>query len=127
MLEEEYQPRRILPPHLRPAPEPQPRFEYTIRAAEESDLPHIREIYNHYVLNSTVTFDEKPMTLAELRRKYAKLEKLHMPFIVAVSPGGRSSATPTSTRGRRRPRTGSRWRTLSTSAPPRRARASARC
>ncbi|MCU1405232.1 MAG: N-acetyltransferase family protein [Glaciihabitans sp.] len=88
MLEEEYQPRRVLPPHLRPAPAPLPVFTYTIRAAEPEDLPHIREIYNHYVLNSTVTFDEKPVTLAELRRKFAKAVKLKMPYIVAVSPGG---------------------------------------
>jgi L-amino acid N-acyltransferase YncA len=88
VLEEEYQPRRVLPKHLRPAPEPLPSFEYTIRDAVPEDLPHIREIYNHYVLNSTVTFDEKPQTLAELRRKFAKAQKLGMPYIVAVSPGG---------------------------------------
>jgi phosphinothricin acetyltransferase len=88
VLEEEYQPRRVLPVHLRPAPEPLPTFEYSIRAAAPEDLPHIREIYNHYVMNSTVTFDEKPMTLAEFRRKFAKIEKLGMPFIVAVSPSG---------------------------------------
>lgn len=88
MLEEEYQPRRVLPPHLRPAPEPEPAFEYSIRAVEAEDLPHIREIYNHYVRNSTVTFDEKAQTLAELRKKFAKLTKLGMPFIVAESPRG---------------------------------------
>lgn len=88
MLEEEYQPRRRLPAHLRPAPEPAPVFEYSIRPAVAEDLPHIREIYNHYVMNSTVTFDEKPTTLAELRRKFAKVSKLNMPFIVAVSPRG---------------------------------------
>jgi L-amino acid N-acyltransferase YncA len=88
MLEEEYQPRRRLPPHLRPAPEAAPVFEYSIRPAVAEDLPHIREIYNHYVMNSTVTFDEKPITLTELRRKFAKVTKLNMPFIVAESPRG---------------------------------------
>ena len=88
MLEEEYQPRRSLPPHLRPAPTPPPVFEYSIRDAVAEDLPHIREIYNHYVRNSTVTFDEKAITLTELRRKFAKATKLKMPYIVAVSPGG---------------------------------------
>jgi len=88
MLEEEYQPRRVLPPHLKKAPEPTPVFEYTIRDAVEQDLPHIREIYNHYVLNSTVTFDEKPMTIAALRRKFASVQKLGFPYIVAVSPSG---------------------------------------
>ncbi|MCU1424648.1 MAG: N-acetyltransferase family protein [Microbacteriaceae bacterium] len=88
MLEEEYQPRRALPPHLKKAPAPEPEFEYSVRPAELADLPHIREIYNHYVMNSTVTFDEKPMTLAALRRKFATVDKLGMPFIVAVSPSG---------------------------------------
>jgi L-amino acid N-acyltransferase YncA len=88
MLEEEYQPRRVLPPHLKKAPEPTPVFEYAIRDAVEQDLPHIREIYNHYVLNSTVTFDEKPMTIAALRRKFASVQKLGFPYIVAVSPSG---------------------------------------
>jgi L-amino acid N-acyltransferase YncA len=88
MLEEEYQPRRVLPPHLKRAPEPQPVFEYTIRDAVAEDLPHIREIYNHYVLNSTVTFDERPMTIVALRRKFASVQKLGFPYIVAVSPSG---------------------------------------
>ena len=86
MLEEEYETRRVLPPHLRPAPEPPPTFEYTLRAAVETDVPDIREIYNHYVRNSTVTFDEKPMTLPEWRKKFAKSTELQYPFIVAVSP-----------------------------------------
>lgn len=88
MLEEEYQPRRQLPPHLKPAPEPEPKFEYSIRPATPADLPDVREIYNHYVMNSTVTFDEKAMTLAELRRKFAHVTKLGMPYLVAESPRG---------------------------------------
>ena len=87
MLEEEYQPRRVLPPHLKKA-EPLPVFEYSIRPAVPEDLPHIREIYNHYVMNSTVTFDETPMTIAGLRKKFAAVQKLGFPYIVAVSPSG---------------------------------------
>ncbi len=40
------------------------------------------------MLNSTVTFDEKPMTLAELRRKFAHVQKLGMPYLVAENPRG---------------------------------------
>jgi phosphinothricin acetyltransferase len=88
VLEEEYQPRRELPRHLRkPAPEESP-FDYSIRDAVPADLPWVREIYNHYVANSTVTFDEDAMTLREWKSKYAYLHKLNMPFIVAVSPSG---------------------------------------
>ena len=88
MLEEEYQPRRTLPHHLRKPAPPEVPFEYTIRAAEITDLPYVREIYNHYVANSTVTFDEDAMTLREWKSKFAYLTKLDMPFIVAVSPNG---------------------------------------
>ncbi|MDP3207763.1 MAG: N-acetyltransferase family protein, partial [Rhodoglobus sp.] len=88
MLEEEYQPRRRLPSHLRPAPTPEAPFDYVMRDAVAQDLPYVREIYNHYVLNSTVTFDEKPMTLAELKRKFAKTQDKKMPFLVAENPAG---------------------------------------
>ncbi len=88
MLEEEYNPPRRLPPHLKPPAPPEPPFEFAIRDAVAADLPSVREIYNHYVLNSTVTFDEEPMTLAGLRRKFAKIEEKGMPFLVAVSPRG---------------------------------------
>lgn len=86
MLEEEYNPRRRLPRQLRPVePEPAP-FSYAIRPARPADLPHVLEIYNHYVANSTVTFDEEPQTLRELRAKYQTLHRLGFPFLVAVSP-----------------------------------------
>ena len=88
MLEEEYQRRRTLPPHLRKRPEPESPFAFTVREAVEQDLPDVREIYNHYVANSTVTFDESPWTLKALRTKYAKVRELGYPFLVAVSPNG---------------------------------------
>jgi phosphinothricin acetyltransferase len=34
-----------------------------IRAAARSDLPRLTEIYNHYVLNTPVTFDIEPYTV----------------------------------------------------------------
>jgi L-amino acid N-acyltransferase YncA len=88
MLEEEYQPRRTLPPHLRPAPVPEAPFSFEIRAAELGDLPSIREIYNHYVLNSSVTFDDAPWTFPEARKTFEKASQHGYPFIVAVSPSG---------------------------------------
>ncbi|GAB3585530.1 GNAT family N-acetyltransferase [Leifsonia lichenia] len=88
MLEEEYQPRRELPRHLRKTEPAEAPFEYAIRDAVPADLPWVREIYNHYVANSTVTFDEDAMTLREWKSKFAYLHKLNMPFIVAVSPSG---------------------------------------
>lgn len=88
MLEEEYNPRRRLPSHLRPAPDPEPEFSFTLRDAEPRDIPDMREIYNHYVANSTVTFDEEALTLAEMRKKYTHVADLKYPWLVAVSPAG---------------------------------------
>jgi phosphinothricin acetyltransferase len=88
VLEEEYQPRRKLPPHLKPQPPAEVPFEYVVRQAVLEDLPHVREIYNHYVMNSTVTFDEVPMTLAAMRKKWSTVQALGFPFIVAENPTG---------------------------------------
>jgi phosphinothricin acetyltransferase len=88
MLEEEYETRRELPRHLRKQPAEEVPFQYSIRDATPEDLPHVREIYNYYVTNSTVTFDEDRMTLREWRSKFAHLRKLNMPFIVAESASG---------------------------------------
>jgi L-amino acid N-acyltransferase YncA len=88
MLEEEYQPRRQLPRHLRPAPPVEAPFAFEIRDARSADLPSVREIYNLYVLNSTVTFDETPMTLPALRKTFARVTGLGYPFLVAQNPAG---------------------------------------
>ncbi len=88
MLEEEYQKRRTLPAHLRQQPTPEPAFAFIVREATARDLPDIREIYNHYVANSTVTFDETPWTLPVVRTKFARIRDLGYPFLVAESPRG---------------------------------------
>ena len=59
MLEEEYEKtRRRLPAHLRRVEAERP-FSYEIRPVRASDIPDIREIYNHYVANTVVTLDEE--------------------------------------------------------------------
>src|SRR5690606_33175142 len=89
MLEEEYDTsRRRLPRHLRRQRPAEGPFAYTIRAADARDVPDIREIYNHYVTNSVVTFDEKRWSVRQWREKLEHLKSLDMPFIVAVSPSG---------------------------------------
>lgn len=88
MLEEEYdKSRRRLPLHLRRM-EAERSFSYEIRPVRDGDIPDIREIYNYYVTNSVVTFDEKKWSLAQWREKVEHLSKLGMPFLVAQSPSG---------------------------------------
>ncbi|RKR73754.1 GNAT family N-acetyltransferase [Frondihabitans australicus] len=88
MLEEEYQPRRQLPRHLRPAPAPEPEFSFEIRPATATDMPAVRDVYNLYVANSTVTFDSRQKSLGEWRAVFARATRLRLPFLVAVSPAG---------------------------------------
>lgn len=89
MLEEEYdRDRRRLPRHLRRTPAPEPGFSFRIRPAERTDMPDVREIYNYYVTNSVVTFDEKKWTHKQWAEKFDHLRKLDLPFLVAVSPAG---------------------------------------
>lgn len=89
MLEDEYErDRRRLPRHLRRRPEPERKFSFELRPAVRTDMPDVREIYNYYVTNSVVTFDEKRWTHAQWVEKFDHLTKLGLPFLVAVSPTG---------------------------------------
>jgi L-amino acid N-acyltransferase YncA len=54
-----------------------------IREVRDDDLPQVLAIYNHYVAASTVTFDEEPLTLADLNAKARQVAQLGFPFIVA--------------------------------------------
>ncbi|WP_306231471.1 GNAT family N-acetyltransferase [Agrococcus beijingensis] len=88
MLPEEYERRRRLPRHLREPEHREPDFAFTIRPAEARDLPVVRDIYRHYVLNSTVTFDEKPKSLPQWRRTLREAAELNLAFLVAESATG---------------------------------------
>ena len=55
---------------------------YTIRPATEADLTAINDIYNHYVLSSTCTYQEEPEPLAGRRRWFSHHGEKH-PVIVA--------------------------------------------
>jgi phosphinothricin acetyltransferase len=81
MLEEEYEKsRRRLPRHLRREPDAELPFSF--------EMADVREIYNHYVTNSVVTFDEKKWSHAQWVEKLEYLRRLGLPFLVAVSPSG---------------------------------------
>jgi len=72
----------------------------TIRPATEADLSVINDIYNHYVLHSTCTFQEEPSTAVERQVWFAAHGAAH-PVMVAVEEGqvvGWSSLSPFHTR-----------------------------
>lgn len=89
MLQEEYERDRRRPPrHLRRRTAPEPAFSFELRPALRTDMADVREIYNYYVTNSVVTFDEKRWTHRQWVDKYEYLTGLGLPFLVAVSPTG---------------------------------------
>jgi phosphinothricin acetyltransferase len=55
---------------------------YSIRAATEADLAGINDIYNHYVLHSTCTYQEEPEPI-ESRRQWFRHHGEKHPIIVA--------------------------------------------
>lgn len=59
----------------------------TIRTAVDSDAPAIAAIYAHYVLHSTVTFEEQPVDADEIARRMAAVEAAGLPWLVAESDG----------------------------------------
>lgn len=58
-----------------------------IRPVEDADLAGICEIYNHYVRESTVTFDEIETTAATWSEKKVRIEAAGIPFLVAETEG----------------------------------------
>ena len=60
----------------------------SLRAAELKDCFAICEIYNFYIQNSVVTFDEQTMQLKQWEEKLEYLNKQKLPFIVAQTETG---------------------------------------
>ena len=59
-----------------------------LRAAQQQDCFAICEIYNFYIQNSVVSFDERTWELAQWEEKLAYLNKQNLPFIVAETESG---------------------------------------
>ena len=54
-----------------------------IRDADASDASIIASIYNHYVAETIVTFDEQPVTVAEMARRVEEVQAASLPWLVA--------------------------------------------
>ena len=55
----------------------------TIREATPSDATAIAEIYNHYVTETVVTFEEEPVAAAEMARRIEEVRSASLPWLVA--------------------------------------------
>jgi phosphinothricin acetyltransferase len=57
-----------------------------IRPARDEDIPHICEIYNHYIRHTTVTFEEEALSVAQMQARVA-IHTAMYPWLVG-SDGG---------------------------------------
>lgn len=57
-----------------------------IRTVVPEDAAEIREIYNHYILHSTVTFEETPVSLEGIAKRIKSLS-LGLPWVVCENGG----------------------------------------
>jgi phosphinothricin acetyltransferase len=54
-----------------------------IRAIEDTDIEAVTTIYNHYVTSSIISFEELPVSTAELSGRIKAVQNLHYPWLVA--------------------------------------------
>jgi len=59
------------------------RQDTIIREADPSDASVIASIYNHYVADTIVTFDEQPITVAAMARRVEEVQAASLPWLVA--------------------------------------------
>ena len=66
----------------------EPAKELNIRPCEPRDLPQIRDIYNYFIRNTVVTFDEEPLELSDWEEKFELIKKNNLPFLTLLSDSG---------------------------------------
>jgi phosphinothricin acetyltransferase len=79
--------------------------DFTIRPATLSDLPRLAEIYNHYILNTPITFNTKPFTVQGFAEWFEEHSdgKRHR-LVVAAENGDRGRVIGYAGTGRFRPK-----------------------
>jgi len=58
-----------------------------IRTATEADAESIVGIYNHYVLNTTITFEEEPVSAQEMASRIVEVTSNALPWFVVEQEG----------------------------------------
>ncbi len=58
-----------------------------IHSALPSDAETITHIYNHYILNTVVTFEEQPVASQEITRRMAEVSSAQFPWLVVELSG----------------------------------------
>ncbi len=60
---------------------------FLIRPVRPTDAAAIARIYNHYVLNTTVTFEEDPVPTEAMANRIAEIDSAPLPWLVAEVKG----------------------------------------
>jgi L-amino acid N-acyltransferase YncA len=60
--------------------------EPMVRLVDAADAAAIARIYNHYILNTVVTFEEEVVTAEEIGRRIDAIRSADLPWLVAVDP-----------------------------------------
>lgn len=71
--------------------------ELVVRAALAADAEQVAHIYNHYVENTVITFEEQVVSTQEMATRMATVQELKLPWLVAEVDGrlaGYSYASP---------------------------------
>lgn len=58
-----------------------------IRSALPYDAEIIAHIYNHYILNTVITFEEQPVAAQEITRRMADVSSAQLPWLVVELSG----------------------------------------
>ena len=68
--------------------------EPILRHVAAADAAAIATIYNHYILNTVVTFEEEPVTIEEMSHRIEAIRNAGLPWLVAVdqNAGGKLAA-----------------------------------
>jgi L-amino acid N-acyltransferase YncA len=59
-----------------------------IRPVTTADKEAIAAIYNHYVERTVVTFEEEPVSAAEIARRVEEVASASLPWLIAEESGG---------------------------------------
>jgi phosphinothricin acetyltransferase len=59
----------------------------TTRAALATDAAAVASIYNHYVRNTIVTFEEEPVTVEEMGARMERVHEAGLPWLLALHDG----------------------------------------
>ena len=60
----------------------------SVRPASPADAGAVAGIYNHYIADTVVTFEEEPVSAAEMVRRIADVQSVPLPWLVSEVDGG---------------------------------------